>query len=1012
MATPTLEEYRRKRDFNQTPEPSGDPIQRADAQASAWEQLPHGRRFCVQKHRATRMHFDVRLEHDGVLLSWAIPRGPSLDPAKKRLAVQTEDHPIDYGEFEGVIPSGYGAGTVMLWDIGTYEWVKESAEDFDRSRQRGDIKFILHGTKISGEFALIRIGERGRQYGGSSDGDKNWLLIKKRDAFVVEGFEAMDLDVSVKTGRSLEQIAAEGGGDPREMRRAARARTAPAAVASQLASQAPAKASPPMIAQAPPPMLATPVDQPFSREGWLFELKYDGIRAMVSVAGDLVRITGRRGGDETARYPEAQAIRAGIRASQAIVDGELVVLDAAGRPSFERMQQRIGVSRDVDVRRVAAEHPVTFIAFDLLELEGRDLLSTELRIRKKTLRETIVDSPYILFAAHVERDGTSLFEVARKSGIEGIVGKRADSLYHPGTRSPDWVKIKSWLSQSCVIAGSTAGRGRRTNQLGALILAVLDGNRLVHCGQVGTGFDDKTLRDLKDRLRPLEVKTCPLDPPPKTSEPATWVKPELVCEVRFAGWTRDGILRHPAYRTLRLDQRPEDCTRETLLPATAIPKATPSRNATPTATPNATGQRTPARNPTPGAAATPSEKSAKAAKPAENSARTTLATQPATTPPPPSDEAATPRRSRRKARSGLTPAIGTRPPGGAVGGSAAGGSDDGDASQPNQDDSRQEIRPGGGEGPPPRQDPEDQAALKQLRTLHGNAHWEIAGRRLPLTNLDKVLWPKDGITKRDMIEYYVRMAPYMLPYLRDRPLSMQVFPDGIDGKSFWRKDKPTHAPAWIESWTYHGEKTKTYIVVNEVATLAWVANAGVIDLHPWHSRIDAPELPDWAVFDLDPFEPATFQDVIDIAKLVKAALDHYGMHGVAKTSGQTGLQIYVPVRRGPDYSAVRHWVEEVGRAIDQAAPGRVSWEWAVAKRTGRIRIDYTQNIINKTLAAPYSLRPAPGAPVSTPIEWAELDDPLLRPDRWTIATIAQRVAEKGDLFAPVLQADQELPGRS
>ena len=263
-----------------------------------------------------------------------------------------------------------------------------------------------------------------------------------------------------------------------------------------------------------------------------------------------------------------------------------------------------------------------------------------------------------------------------------------------------------------------------------------------------------------------------------------------------------------------------------------------------------------------------------------------------------------------------------------------------------------------------------------------------------------------------MIEYYVGMAGYMLPYLRDRPLSMQVFPDGIEGKSFWRKDKPAHAPAWIDSWTYHGEKTKTYILVNEVATLAWVANAGVIDLHPWHSRADAPGEPDWAVFDLDPFEPATFQEVVDIAKLVKAALDHYRMHGVVKTSGQTGLQIYVPVRRGPEYGAVRHWVEEVGRAIDQAAPGRVSWEWAVAKRTGRIRIDYTQNIINKTLAAPYSLRPAPGAPVSTPIAWEELDDPDLRPDRWNITTIAARVAETGDLFAPVLDADQDLPGDS
>jgi bifunctional non-homologous end joining protein LigD len=951
MPQTTLEEYRRKRDFNQTPEPSGDPVPRAGDEGSAWEQLPHGSRFCIQKHRATRMHFDFRLEHQGVLLSWAVPRGPSLDPAKKRLAVQTEDHPIDYGEFEGVIPSGYGAGTVMLWDIGTFEWVKESAADFDRSRLKGDIKFRVQGTKISGEFALVHIGERGRHYGGSSDGDKNWLMLKKRDASVVEGFEAIDLDVSVKTGRSLAQIAIEGGGDPREMRRAARQRSNPAATEPAVASPGPAVA--------PPPMLATSVERPFSRDGWLFELKYDGIRAMVSVAGDQARISGRRGNDETGHYPEAQAIRAGIHASQAIVDGELVVLDAEGKPSFERMQQRINVTRDIDVRRVAAEHPVTFIAFDLLELDGRDLLSTELRIRKKTLRETIVDSPNILFAAHVERDGQSLFEVARESGIEGIVGKRADSLYRPGIRSPEWVKIKSWRGQSCVIAGYTAGRGRRTNQLGALILAVLDGTRLVHCGQVGTGFDEKTLRDLRDRLKPLEVATCPLDVTPKTSEPATWVTPELVCEVRFTGWTRDNILRHPAYRTLRPDQTVADCTRETGQPHAPLIADAP-----------------------------PSETSARGkGKPAKDTKRPNREATPSNTPRPKSDEAAKRPSPPSNAMSALSIARDPRPPGGAAGRSVTTGD----------------------EGPPQRQDPDESAALSELRTLHGNAHWEIGGRRLPLTNLDKVLWPADGITKRDMIEYYVRMAPYMLPYLRERPLSMQVFPDGIDGKSFWRKDKPAHAPAWIESWTYHGEKSKTYIVVNEVATLAWVANAGVIDLHPWHSRIDEPNDPDWAVFDLDPFEPATFQEVVDIAKLVKAALDHYGMHGVAKTSGQTGLQIYVPVRRGPDYSAVRHWVEDVGRAIDQAAPGRVSWEWAVAKRTGRIRIDYTQNIINKTLAAPYSLRPALGAPVSTPITWEELDDPDLRPDRWTIATIAERVAAVGDLFAPALQADQDLP---
>ena len=266
------------------------------------------------------------------------------------------------------------------------------------------------------------------------------------------------------------------------------------------------------------------------------------------------------------------------------------------------------------------------------------------------------------------------------------------------------------------------------------------------------------------------------------------------------------------------------------------------------------------------------------------------------------------------------------------------------------------------------------------------------------------------ITKRDMVGYYVRMAPYLLPHLRDRPLSTQVFPDGITGSSFWRKDKPRHAPEWVCSWVHRGEgAAKRWIVVREPATLGWLANAGVVDLHPWHSRIDAPERPDWAVFDLDPSEPARFDDVRDIARLVKAALDHLGMRGLLKTSGQTGLQIYVPLRRGPGYETVRAWVEEVARAIGRVEPDRITWEWTVSRRSGRTRIDYTQNIIAKTLAAPYSLRPLPGAPVSTPLAWEELEDRRLRPDRWTIGSIWDRLDALGDLFAGALDGDQELP---
>ncbi len=840
-------------------------------------------------HRATRLHFDFRLEHLGVLLSWAIPRGPTLDPKLKRLAVQTEDHPVDYGDFEGVIPSGYGAGTVLLWDIGEFDWTRESADDVEKSLRTGDVKFILSGQKLSGEFALVHIGERGRRYGGSGDETKNWLMIKKRDSSAVDGYEALQHEVSVATGRTLAQIAADGGGDPRERRRAERG-------AGGSGPRTRAAPQPLPLPTAPPPMLATPVDKPFSRAGWFYELKYDGVRAMVAMAGDALRIVGRSGRDETSRYPELRRLPRDVNARAAVIDGEVVVLDERGLTSFERLQSRINVSRAADVERAAAAQPAVFIAFDIVHLDGRDLAQTSLRIRKKTLHDVLRPSALLMYAEHVEDEGETFFAEVSRSGAEGMVAKRADSVYEPGRRSRDWLKVKAWLTQSCVVIGFTAGQGRRKEHLGALILAVMGPQGLVHCGQVGTGFNDATLRALLHELRAREEPSSAVDPAPRTAEPATWVRPELVCEVRHAGWTSAGILRHPAYLGLRPELTPRDCVRERAVPTASVVSA------------KAAGAG--------GGAGGPEQEVGKAA-------RRVL--------PPSGPPRAAPRESPR----GLRPSGVTRRA--AHSGTRSGSTEHaaGDAHDEGVDGVDE--------------------ALRQLKRLRANDRWEIAGRRVALTNLDKVFWPRDGYTKRDMVDYYVRMAPYLLPYLRDRPLSMQVFPDGIEGKSFWRKDKPTHAPEWIESWTYHGEKTKTYIVVNEVATLAWVANAGVVDLHPWHSRIDAPTQPDWAVFDLDPFEPATFHDVINIAKLVKAALDHYGMHGVVKTSGQTGLQIYVPLRRGPDYDAVRHWVEEVGTLDRQgvAGPGDLGVGGGPARRQDphRLHAEHHQQDAGRALFA-------------------------------------------------------------
>jgi bifunctional non-homologous end joining protein LigD len=913
-----LEEYRRKRDFSRTPEPRGGEGMPGAAAARAgypgWDRLPVGRRFCVQMHRATRLHFDLRLEHRGVLLSWAVPKGPTLDPEQRRYAVHVEDHPIEYGDFEGVIPSGYGAGTVQLWDAGAHEWLRETAEDPDASLRRGDLKFSLDGQKLHGEFALVRMGGRGRRRRGAEvpeptvEEDRDWLLIKKRDAFVVPGFDATRLDWSVKTGRSLAEIAAAVGGDTWDasgLHPGTAGAPATRSLAEVLAAT-PERRLPTSLR----PMLAVPVAEPFSRRGWLFEMKYDGVRALATIRDGSVHLRGRSGREETGRYPELAALTGALRAHEAVVDGEIVALDEEGRPSFERLQRRINVTGARQVALAAAEVAASYAAFDLLHLDGHDLRDLPLTLRKRLLRELLTESGEVRYADHVEDDGEGLFAAIRERGLEGMVAKRGDSRYEGGKRSPAWLKVKAWCEQDCVICGLAAGRGGRTGSIGSLVLGVYEDGRLVHAGQAGSGLDEAMIEVLRRRLEPLRTERSPFDPPPSIPQPVTWVRPELVCNVRFSEWTSAGTMRHPVFRGLRPDVRPEDCVRERAIPLSAL-------------APEMEGD-----SPVPSAPASP-------------------ATSPLAV-------SASPRAT----------------------GAAA----------------------------------EVEEALERLRAMGSDGPWEVGGRRLRLTNLDKVYWPEDGYTKRDMIEHYVRVAPVLLPHLHDRPVGMQVFPDGIHGKHFWRKRIPDHAPAWIRRWTWHGDREVTYVIAEEVATLAWMANSGAIDIHPWHSRVDAPEQPDWAVFDLDPFEPATFDDIREVARLVKAALDHLGMRGLPKTSGQTGLQIYVPLRRGPDYAAVRGWVEEVGRAIGQVLPDKISWEWSVARRTGRIRIDYTQNIIGKTLAAPYSLRPAPGAPVSTPITWEELDDPGLRPDGWNIRTIHARLAAVGDLFAPVLEGGQDLPG--
>jgi len=890
----SLAEYQRKRDFTKTPEPKGVP-----------EPTGHNR-FVVQKHWATRLHYDFRLEMEGVLVSWAIPKGPTLNPAERRLAAHVEDHPVDYFDFEGLIPKGeYGGGTVMVWDWGTYELEDSTPAE---SLRRGELKFRLNGQKLKGRFALVR-----------TRSEKDWLLIKKRDDAADPNFDIEGLSYSVKTGRTKEEI--EAGQDAVW---SSRRDESGGRIDLARAQEAP-------MPQTLEPMKATLVKEAFDDERWLFEVKWDGVRVLAFVDNGAVRLQTRTGHSANDRYPEITGVSRAITVKQAILDGEVVALDPEGRPSFQLLQNR---GRE--------PVPIRYVIFDLLYSDGRLLLGVPLEDRKCLLQNVLRQSAVFRVSEHIAGTGKSFFAAARKKHLEGIVAKRRDSPYQPGARSHAWLKIKAVLQQEVVIGGFTAPRaGRR--YFGALIVGVYDDGRLVYTGHVGGGFTEQTLKDVHSTLTPLVQETCPFDgTPPRANETPTWVKPKLVCEVRFSEWTREGRMRQPVFLGMRDDVDPRTVRRE-------LPQDV-------------------GREPKEAKAAVAPKKAKRAAVPkrAERSLKSPARPRPARAAP--ITDPAVPKTALSQAAARIAAKAGTR------------------------------IRAA------------TAAELEALDAIKTEGDWAIGGRHVHLTNLDKVLFPEDRLTKRDVVKYYVQVAPVLIPYYSHRPLSMNPHPDGIHGKSYWVKDKPDYAPAWIRTFRYRDEKSdKDWILIEEVATLAWLANHAVIDLHPWYSREDKPEYPDWSVVDLDPAEGATFPQVVQVAKVVKAALDQLELRAVLKTTGQSGLHIYIPIERRYTLDQSRGFVEKLARLVGSVLPDLVTDAWEVKRRTGKIRIDYTQNVINKTLAGPYSLRPAVHAPVSTPIRWDELDDPDLRPDRWTISTIGDRLLDVGDVFADALTLRQRLP---
>lgn len=828
-----LAAYREKRTPETTPEPfGGSGVERPGL-------------FVVQKHAARNLHYDLRLEVGGVLKSWAIPKGPSLDPQEKRYAFATEDHPLEYAEFEGVIPEGnYGAGEIIVWDHGLAVPHIDHAEGL----RDGKLLFELRGYKLRGLFTLVKTKKEGE-----------WLLIKKPDAYATEASLDELPAGSVFSGLTLEELR---GGNERsaEIRQrleelgAPRQRLDPALVKVMLLESSP---------------------EPFSRPGWVFEIKYDGYRLVAaknpSVSGQgkhrrrdrrRARFFFRSGMESTVSFPDLARAVSSLPYDSLVFDGEVVALDPAGLPRFALLQQRAKLTRPLDVERAAARLPVTYFAFDLLAFEEFDLRPLPFLERKALLRKVLPQAGPLRFVESIPEQGEQFFAGVRQLGLEGMVAKKADSPYQGG-RSSHWVKIKADFLEDFVVVGYQRPEGSRRG-FRALHLALLEEGQMVYVGKVGSGFSQAQLREIRDLLAPLERDT-PAFQAPRKGPRDVWVEPQLVAEVRFTEFAPSGYLRHPSFKGLREDKRPEDCVRR----------------------------------------------------------RDSLTVEELE--PPPQEQA-----------------------------------------------------------PPP---------------------------EIPFTNLDKVFWPEEGYTKGDLVEYYRSISPWLLPYLRDRPVVLHRYPDGIHGKSFFQKNAPDFAPEWMRTETIWSEETggeTLYFICDHVEPLLYLVNLGSIPLHIRSSRLGSLETPDWCVLDLDAKE-ATFAQVIEVARAVHGLCEDIGLPSFPKTSGATGMHILIPLGGSSTHQQARILSELLARVVATRLPDVASTARMPAQRQGLIYLDFLQNGYGQLLVSPFSARPRPEAPVSMPLTWDEVK-PGLDPRQFTIKNAAERMTTLGkDPLVDVFEGGPSLP---
>lgn len=826
-----LSTYRAKRAFDQTPEPGGLVPKPGPKERGL---------LIVHMHDATRLHWDLRLEMDGVLKSWAVPKGPSANPADKRLAVKVEDHPLEYGDFEGVIPEGnYGAGTVIVWDRGLWVPLEDVREGFEK----GKLLFELKGYKLHGRWTLIKLKKT----------EKEWLLIKERDEHVSTEPYSNESVLSGLTNDELQNAKQRAEPIKKELEKLGAPKRALRMEDTEL-------------------MLAETREEPFTKDGWLFEVKLDGYRMRAACQDGEPMLYSRKGLDYTESFPEiARAVKA-LPFEGVILDGELVVLNESGHPSFNKLQTRAKLGAR-EARRAAIESPATLYVFDLLAFAGYDLRKLPLVKRKEILHKVLPQTGPLRYSEHFPKSGEALYEQVVKLGLEGIMAKKADSPYRSG-RSGDWLKIRADRIDDFVVVGFTRPKGARGG-FGSLHVGARKDGKLIYCGRAGSGFSGDQLDEISATLQGLVRTTPPCEPPEHGALPKgpdhIWVEPKLVCDVRYKEITKDGLLRQSVFLRFRDDKKPEDVG----MPGTG-------EEGRGTGEPEAGSARPPSPVPSP--------------------------------------------------------------------------------------------------------------------------------REVKFSNLDKVFWPDEKYTKGDLIEYYRSISPWLLPYLKDRPVVLTRYPDGINGKSFYQKDAPGFVPDWIQTipiWSEDTQRDIQYFVCGDVETLVYLVNLGTIPLHMWMSRIDDLTKPDWCLIDLDP-KDAPFEHVITLARTMRTLCEQVEMPAFIKTTGKTGLHIMLPLGKQLTYAQCLQLAMLFARLVTDQHSDIATTARTISKREGKVYVDAFQNRAGQLMVAPYSVRPSPGAPVSMPIEWDEVNAKL-RNGNFSITNALKRMQKLGhDPVLTVLETKPDL----